>query len=60
MLPRHDASRGHSHGTSSGIGDSEWLYHTKFDVSETERAFKNAELVFEGLDTLCDVYLVST
>ncbi|KAI0738846.1 glycoside hydrolase [Daedaleopsis nitida] len=41
------------------IGDREWLYYTKFDVPEQERAWKNAELVFEGLDTLCDVYLNS-
>ena len=56
-------SRGHTWGLTrdmTGIGDREWLYHAKFDVSEKERAFKNAELVFDGLDTLCDVYLVST
>ena len=35
------------------------MYRTKFDVPELERSWKNAELVFEGLDTLCDVYLVS-
>ena len=46
--------------TSAGIGEREWLYHTKFDVPESEHdQWKNAELVFEGLDTLCDVYLVS-
>ena len=45
--------------TSIGIGEREWLYRTKFDVPELERSWKNAELVFEGLDTLCDVYLVS-
>ena len=46
-------------GTSTGIGEREWLYLTKFDMQESERNWKNAELVFEGLDTLCDVYLVS-
>ena len=49
----------YSHRDVTGIGDSEWLYLTKFDVSEKERNFKFAELVFEGLDTLCDVYLAS-
>ncbi|EJF55724.1 glycoside hydrolase [Dichomitus squalens LYAD-421 SS1] len=39
------------------IGETEWLYRTTFDVHETERRWKNAELVFEGLDTICDVYL---
>ena len=43
---------------SAGIGDAEWLYATSFDVSEEELARGYAMLVFEGLDTLCDIYLV--
>ncbi len=43
----------------TGVADSEWLYQAKFDVSADARSFQHAELVFEGLDTICDVYLVS-
>ncbi|KAI0717520.1 glycoside hydrolase [Cerioporus squamosus] len=39
------------------IADSEWLYLTRFDVPEKERSSRSGELVFEGLDTICDVYL---
>ena len=42
----------------AGVGETEWLYYTSFDVSDSERNWRNAELVFEGLDTICDVYLV--
>ena len=41
-----------------GVGETEWLYTTKFDVPMEETNWKHAELLFEGLDTLCDVYLV--
>ena len=44
---------------SSGVGEVEWLYTSKFDVPGTEQEWKHAELVLEGLDTICDVYLVS-
>ncbi|KAH9919171.1 glycoside hydrolase [Epithele typhae] len=39
------------------IGETEWLYATTLDVPVGERNWKHAELVFDGLDTLCDVYL---
>ncbi|KAM5541197.1 hypothetical protein V8D89_005126 [Ganoderma adspersum] len=52
-----DPFKGSNEHEVQWIGEREWLYHTKFDVPESERSWKNAELVFEGLDTLCDVYL---
>ncbi|KAF9554321.1 glycoside hydrolase [Agrocybe pediades] len=40
------------------IGDVEWLYKCTFPVdTTTAHAHKCAKLVFEGLDTICDVYL---
>ncbi|KAI1789937.1 glycoside hydrolase [Ganoderma leucocontextum] len=52
-----DPFKGSNEHEVQWIGEREWLYHTKFDIPESERNWKNAELVFEGLDTLCDVYL---
>lgn len=43
---------------SSGIGEVEWLYKTSFDFDKSSK-HTNAILTFEGLDTICDVYLVS-
>jgi hypothetical protein len=44
-----------------GVGDSEWLYRCQFDSPATSSANVSTsqyELQFDGLDTLCDVYLV--
>ncbi|KAH7090112.1 glycoside hydrolase [Auriculariales sp. MPI-PUGE-AT-0066] len=41
------------------VGEREWLYSTTFDYSPTE-GNSHVELVFEGLDTLCRIYLVSS
>lgn len=38
-----------------GVGEREWLYQTAFT---TEGSVVHAALVFDGLDTFCDVYLV--
>ncbi|KAH9480071.1 Beta-mannosidase B [Psilocybe cubensis] len=38
------------------IGDVEWLYKCDFTV-DSAFAGKFAKLVFEGLDTICDIYL---
>lgn len=48
---------------NTGIGETEWLYACRFNLPEDVDVFKvggNADLVFEGLDTFCDVYLVCT
>ncbi len=42
-------------GNRIGIADAEWLYKYTFAYSP---AHLHALLVFEGLDTICDVYLV--
>lgn len=42
---------------NSGVGEREWLYFCKFPFSRGNAA--HAELLLEGLDTVCDVYLVS-
>ncbi|KAI8986300.1 glycoside hydrolase [Trametes punicea] len=38
------------------VGEREWLYHTKFEI-RPEEGNKAHALIFEGLDTFCDVYL---
>ena len=43
----------------TGVGDAEWLYKCEFKNLPSSEAFKHGLLVFEGLDTICDVYLVS-
>ncbi len=37
------------------IADCDWIYLTKFDFKDA--AEKNVNLVFEGLDTICEIYL---
>ncbi|EJT97015.1 glycoside hydrolase [Dacryopinax primogenitus] len=40
------------------IGDREWVYSCQFALEGGElKQGENADLVFEGLDTYCDVYL---
>lgn len=39
----------------SWISDCDWIYQTKFDFNHFTS--KNIDLVFEGLDTICEVYL---
>lgn len=61
MNTRFNVGQSILHGLSSdhdnqiGIADAEWLYKYTFTHSATH---KHALLVFEGLDTICDVYLV--
>ena len=40
------------------MGEKEWLYATTFSFDKNDDQ-EFAELVFEGLDTLCTVYVVS-
>lgn len=39
------------------IGEKDWIYTTKFDVSDELFKRDNVELIFEGLDTYASVYL---
>lgn len=40
------------------ISECDWIYQTKFDcIKETNN---NIDLVFEGLDTICEIYLNGT
>jgi beta-mannosidase len=39
----------------SWIPECDWLYQTKFDFKESLK--NNVDLVFEGLDTICEIYL---
>lgn len=43
----------------TGVGEREWLYRTSFELEVESREHSHFELLFEGLDTVCDVYLVS-
>lgn len=44
----------------TGVGGREWLYHTTFELDMESRERSHYELIFEGLDTVCDVYLVGS
>jgi beta-mannosidase len=44
---------------TAGIQEAEWDFRTIFHVSPTQLVERCAELVFDGLDTYCDVILVS-
>ena len=41
-----------------GVGETEWLYTCTFDAP-TANEGSSHRLTFDGLDTLCDVYLVN-
>lgn len=45
-------------GFCEGIGEAEWLYKCSFPFTNPQ-SHPHALLEFEGLDTFCDVYLVS-
>jgi hypothetical protein len=40
------------------VGETEWLYTCTFDAPVTAEGSSH-KLTFDGLDTLCDVYLVN-
>lgn len=42
----------------TGIGDTEWLYKCSFPFDRSQQHLYGL-LKFDGLDTVCDVYLVS-
>ena len=42
-----------------GVGEADWAFKTSFQVSEEQLQDDHADLVFEGLDTFCDISLVS-
>ncbi|THH31617.1 hypothetical protein EUX98_g2590 [Antrodiella citrinella] len=50
-----DPYLGHNEHSVQWIGDREWMYGCTFSYDDPGQPF--AELVFEGLDTFCDVYL---
>lgn len=37
------------------VSECEWIYQTQFDINYN--VSKNYDLVFEGLDTICEIYL---
>ena len=42
----------------SGIGEREWLYARELTFDDMIEQDQSIELIFEGLDTFCDIYLV--
>ena len=42
-----------------GVGEADWAFKTTFDVTKNQLAEQHADLLFEGLDTFCDISLVS-
>ena len=39
------------------VGETDWIYRTKFSMDSERREGKRIILVFEGLDTFVDVFL---
>ncbi len=54
-----DPYRGFAEHEVQWVGEVEWLYKCTFDLKSGEGRHTQAELEFLGLDTVCDVYLVS-
>ena len=42
----------------TGIAEADWQFRTSFTVSSKQLSDPEADLVFEGLDTYCDISLV--
>jgi len=42
----------------TGIGETDWLFKTEFEVKEGDLQQPNVDLVSEGLDTYANVTLV--
>ena len=40
------------------MGEKEWLYKTAFAFDVDGNRQSSVDMVFEGLDTFCDIYLV--
>jgi beta-mannosidase len=43
-----------------GVGEANWVFKTSFEVTAEQLKDPEIDLVFEGLDTYCDIVLVST
>jgi hypothetical protein len=41
-----------------GVGEADWAFKTTFKVTKEQLAEPHADLLFEGLDTFCDISLV--
>lgn len=44
--------------TVIGVGEADWAFKTTFKVTKEQLAEPHADLLFEGLDTFCDISLV--
>lgn len=42
-----------------GVGEKDWIFQTTFSVTADELALPYNDLVFGGLDTYAEVFLVS-
>lgn len=43
-----------------GVGEADWAFQTKLDLSRDDLAAKHIDLVFDGLDTYATVKLVGS
>lgn len=41
-----------------GVGEADWAFKTTFKAAKEQLAEPHADLLFEGLDTFCDISLV--
>lgn len=57
LIGRADEHNDHAEFLA-GVGDVEWLYKSVFETDNAS-ADRFAKFIFEGLDTICDIYLVS-
>ncbi|KAI0642837.1 glycoside hydrolase [Trametes meyenii] len=52
-----DPFKGFNEHEVQWVGEREWLYYTTFDLPQSTNVPQDHALIFEGLDTVCDVYL---
>jgi hypothetical protein len=43
---------------STGIQEADWYFKTTFVTAQLDLSAAHVDVVFEGLDTYCDIYLV--
>lgn len=43
-----------------GVQEADWAFKTSFKATKEQLAEAEADLVFEGLDTYCDITVVSS
>jgi hypothetical protein len=53
-----DVIADHRTNTRTGVAEADWVFKTTFDATSEQLQDEEADLLFEGLDTYCDITLV--